>query len=124
MDKPNLRVEYFAGSLLFASRQSRLQPRERAGEISPLIIPHPLNSPCRTRFHEPPPQENERKKEFSLSPIRYRQTDFATISFFFKLSGVSSVAGARIKVRLSFVFRIYFLPLQKHYIDIEYISAE
>lgn len=52
MDKPSLRVEYFAGSLLFA---------------------------CRTRFHEPPPQKNERKKEFSLSPFRYLQTDFATI---------------------------------------------
>lgn len=55
----------------------------------------------------------------SLSADRLRN-DF----LFFKLSGVSSVAGARIKVRLSFVFRIYFLPLQKHYIDIEDILAE
>ena len=124
MDKPSLRVEYFAGSLLFASRQSRLQPRERAGEISSLIIPHPLNSPCRTRFHEPPPQENERKKEFSLSPVRYRQTDFATIFLFSSYMGKFCRLGRGLKVRRFFVFRIYFLPLRKHYIDIEDISAE
>lgn len=111
MDSTSLRVEYFAGSFLFASRQSRLQSRERAGEISSLIILHPLklsmpHTISRTATAEKRTEERIFPFARSLSADRLR-SDFS----FPKLSGVSSVAGARIKSAdcLSYSEYIFYL---------------